>query len=59
MGEILFFKKPKTHLKVSISFDKEIYAPGDTVKFEIDITDNNATEEAYVTVFATDDSVFY
>jgi len=54
VGEILFFKKPKAHLDVEITFDKEVYAPGDTVNFEVSVSD-----DAYASVFVTDDSVFY
>jgi len=61
VGEILFFKKPSQQLSVDVSFDKEMYAPGDTVQFEIEVKQDGETieDEAYVSIFASDDSVFY
>lgn len=60
-GEITFFKKPSEFLSISIKTDKDLYAPGDKVTFEVACL-NRSTGEAlsdcYVSVTATDDSVY-
>ena len=62
-GEILFFKKPSDVLSVIIKTDKAVYAPGDTVNYEVNIV-NKTTKKmiidrsVMVSIVATDDSVF-
>jgi hypothetical protein len=38
-GEILFFKKPSQTLAVQVKTSKSMYAPGDTVNYEINVFD--------------------
>ena len=65
IGEINFFKKPSKTLKVSVTTDKAIYAPGDQVTYTVSVQALNSkgvwaptTVSTYVSVTVTDDSVF-
>jgi uncharacterized protein YfaS (alpha-2-macroglobulin family) len=62
-GQILFFKKPSKFLTLDITTDKEVYAPGDTVNFQVQIIDISTgrvvtDRNSYVSIFVTDNTVF-
>ena len=62
-GEILFFKKPADFLRMDVEIvgNKDTYAPGDLVEFEVTISDNtlfDSKQDTFLSVTVTDDSVF-
>lgn len=53
--------RPSTKLTVGITTDKDTYEPGDTVKFEVSVSEAGSSslkESRYVSIFVTDDTVF-
>lgn len=62
-GECLFFIKPKEVLKVEITTDSDVYAPGSQVNFEVKVLNQagllNVALPSYISVFVTDESIFY
>jgi len=57
----MFFVKPAKKLNVEVQLDRENYVPGETVNFEVLVTDdegNLVEDDTFVSVFITDDSVF-
>jgi hypothetical protein len=58
-GEMLFFKKPASILKLNVTTDKEFYYPGDEVIVNATIlSDIDENTDYYVSLYATDNTVF-
>ena len=55
--------KPKQVLSVEITMDSQLYAPGSKVDFTVKIYNStgilNSDLQNYISLFVTDDSVFY
>ena len=53
--------RPSDNLQVVVTTDKSIYCPGDLVSYQVTVlnsSNNQIVNDAYVSITATDDSVF-